>query len=491
MSTIKKDEFGFFGQANWSGTTKRLLPSLLEHGLVEAMLDLLEEGIVVHDESRKILLVNTATEKITGCSRGEILGRNCHDVFAPDGLCGAACAFKDGKEPHNVRRSHKVTFTRPDGEVKRIKVSSTRTSINAETTGVIAIVKDLTEMSNLRWQLDKHREFHGMIGASGVMSEIFETIRAVGPSNYTVLITGESGTGKELVAGAIHRESRRKAGPFVPLNCGALPDNILESELFGHVRGAFTGAIRDKKGRFTLADGGTIFLDEIGDLPLNTQAKLLRVLQEKTIEPVGGEKSIRVDVRVVSATNRNLRKMVKEGGFREDLYYRLCVVPLELPPLRERKKDIPLIATRVLEKVCAETGKEIDRIDDEAMRLLISYNWPGNVRELINSLQFASVRCQDERITADHLPLEVRDPVDFGSSGPEPTYRSRSSAPPEPALGAAEQGTPRGRRKLTREVVEHALTRTGGNKLKAAKLLGVGRATLYRFLDQRKENSGH
>ncbi len=250
------------------------------------------------------------------------------------------------------------------------------------------------------------------------------------------------------------------------------------------MRGAFTGAIRDKKGRFTLADGGTIFLDEIGDLPLNTQAKLLRVLQEKTIEPVGGEKSIHVDVRVVSATNRNLRKMVKEGGFREDLYYRLCVVPLELPPLRERKKDIPLIVDGVLKKVCAETGKESYRIDDQAMRLLISYNWPGNVRELINSLQFASVRCQDERITADHLPLEVRDPVDFGSSGPDPTYRGRSSVPPEPALGVVERGTQRSRRKLTRGAVEHALTQTGGNKLKAAKLLGVGRATLYRFLDQ-------
>jgi transcriptional regulator with GAF, ATPase, and Fis domain len=291
-----------------------------------------------------------------------------------------------------------------------------------------------------------------------------------------VLISGESGTGKELVASAIHQESRRKGNPFVPVSCGALPDSILESELFGHVRGAFTGAIRDKKGRFELADGGTLFLDEVGELPSSFQVKLLRVLQEMRFERVGGEKSISVDVRIIAASNRDIRRMVQDGHFREDLFYRLCVVPIVLPPLRERREDIPFIVERILERVREETGKPIDAVANDAMDLLLDYSWPGNIRELINALQFAAVRCSQEEILPRHLPPEVSRAI--------PAAPVADAAP----TPAAPEPSSRRRTKLTREAVEEAIEAANGNKVQAAKILGVGRATLYRFLSSENDS---
>jgi transcriptional regulator with GAF, ATPase, and Fis domain len=374
-----------------------------------------------------------------------------------------------------------VVFSRPDGEVRHARIKSTPVVINKRKRGVLVTLRDLTELEDLKFHLNKRQAFHGMIGVSRVIGEIFETIRAVGPSDYPVLITGESGTGKELAAGAIHKESRRKSGPFVPVNCGALPENILESELFGHVRGAFTGAIRDKKGRFELADGGTIFLDEVGELPLHMQAKLLRVLQQSAFERVGGEKPVEVDIRIISATNRDLKEMVQAGAFREDLYYRLCVVPLDLPPLRSRTEDIPYITTSILEKVRSETGKQITSISEEAMAMLMRHPWRGNVRELINALQFASVLCRGNTIMPNHLPLELRE----SSTSAWPQAPSTVSPVPTVPIGVpypAVEG--KKRKRLTEETVRQALQETNGNRLKAAKLLGVGRATLYRFFDE-------
>jgi transcriptional regulator with PAS, ATPase and Fis domain len=292
-----------------------------------------------------------------------------------------------------------------------------------------------------------------------------------------VLITGESGTGKELVAAAIHNESGRGAGSLVPLNCGALPENILESELFGHVRGAFTGAIRDKKGRFELADGGTLFLDEIGELSLPVQVKLLRVLEEKKFERVGGEKPISVDVRIISATNRDLREMVSEGRFREDLFYRLCVVPIKLPPLRDRREDFPYLVEHVLDRIRRESGKTVVSVSNAALDCLLAHRWPGNIRELINALQFASVRCTGEVIWPQHLPPEVRR-TENERKPPAVSHTETS--------GVSGRPSKRGRAKLTPESVKNALSETGGNKVKAAQLLGVGRATLYRYLDEVK-----
>jgi len=430
--------------------------------LIQPLLDLLEDGVIVHDENRCISLANSAMEKITGQSRVDIIGRDCHEVFSPDGICGAGCAFQQGYFPSTeIQKEQTVPFARADGREIYIKIRSHPIVIKEKNRGVLIVVRDVTEVSDLRWKLNRKQNFHGMVGSSRKISEVFELIRVVGASEYSVLILGESGTGKELAAYAVHRESRRRSGPFVPVNCGALPDSILESELFGHVRGAFTGAIRDRKGRFELADGGTIFLDEIGELTMSMQVKLLRVLQERTFVRVGGEKQIKVNIRVIAATNNDLKQMIADGEFREDLYYRLCVVPVELPPLRKRRDDIQGLISYILESIRKETGKEISGVTNKAMQLLMGYSWPGNIRELINALQFASVHCSGELITDQHLPHEIRFEEENNDTG------GRHS-------------------KLTLDAVDTALNQAGGNKVKAAKILGVGRATLYRFLSRNK-----
>jgi transcriptional regulator with GAF, ATPase, and Fis domain len=322
-------------------------------------------------------------------------------------------------------------------------------------TGVLAAFRDVTDLIGLQIRLGQITSFAGIIGQDHKMLQIFEQIRDLATNDYAVHITGETGTGKELVAAAIHSESQRGGGPFVPINCAALPEGVLESELFGHVKGAFSGAIRNKKGRFELADGGTIFLDEVVDLPKSMQVKLLRVLQEGTFERVGGEQTVSANVRIISAANRELKREVEKKNFREDLYYRLNVVPLELPPLRDRKKDIPLLAEQLLQQA-AEEGQKIVGLSREALSIMLDYPWPGNVRELQNAIHYGLVKCKGRVIRAKDLPMELR------------ARKSRRSTG----------------RKLDAERVRSALELTGGNKAKAARHLGVGRATLYRFLDE-------
>jgi len=322
----------------------------------------------------------------------------------------------------------------------------------------IVMFEDVTELNHLRKRLKAEQSFRGIVGQDPRMEELFETIRDVADVDVPVLIQGESGTGKELVAAAIHNEGPRAGRLFVPVNCAALPEGLLESELFGHVKGAFTGAIRDKKGRFELADGGTLFLDEIGDLPKTVQVKLLRVLQEGIFERVGGEKSLSVDVRIISATNKDLTEEVTKGHFRKDLYYRIRVVPIKIPALRERKDDIPLLVDHFLRKTAIE-GYEARGISKEALALMVHYPWPGNVRELQSAIRFALIMSKGKGIRREHLPTELREWASV----------SRTRGPS---------------RKLDRNRVATALVRAGGNKSKAARLLEVGRATLYRFLDE-------
>jgi len=457
---------------------EKRVTAFLEHGYLAALrrerwhlsqvMDSMEDGVILHDKNRHIYLFNRAAERITGYRREEVEGSDCHQVFHPDGLCGSQCPMDKWDESFEGKQ-YEVAFTTRDGVDKRLRMTSGPIEIEeGGEKGVIATLRDVTEYSELRFKMKEKYSFHGMVGMSPAMQDVFLTIRQVTTADYPVLISGESGTGKELVARAIHNESRRKARAFVPINCGALPETILESELFGHMRGAFTGAIRDKKGRFELADRGTLFLDEVGELSPAFQVKLLRVLEEKTFEPVGGEKSVQVDVRVISATNRDLRKMIKENHFREDLFYRLAVVPIHLPPLRERREDIPLLVEQLLETIRQDTQKPIKSVSDEALDLFLAHGWPGNIRELINSLQFAAVRCETEKIQRRHLPPEVRNLV--------PPLQT-------PGAGSGLNSQPR-RRKLDEESVDQALRETGGNKVKAAKLLGVGRATLYRFLQK-------
>ncbi|HUS91357.1 MAG TPA: sigma 54-interacting transcriptional regulator [Phycisphaerae bacterium] len=318
-----------------------------------------------------------------------------------------------------------------------------------------------TDLSELRRQLKRHQAIAGMVGGSSEMARLFDSIRDVAAVNVPVLIQGESGTGKELVARGIHAEGPRADNAFIAVNCGALPEGLLESELFGHVEGAFTGAVRDRKGRFELADGGTIFLDEVADLPPAMQVKLLRVVQEGKFEPVGGERSVKVDVRLISATNKDLRAEVAAGRFREDLYYRLAVVPIHVPALRERLGDIPLLAEHVLARSIEKMARPIVDLADSAVLALTQYDWPGNVRELENAIQYALVRCKDGPLKAEHLPPTVTRPAAAGTA----------------------PGNPARKEKLTVERVRRALKAADGNKVRAARLLGVSRATLYRFLD--------
>ncbi|RLB17780.1 MAG: sigma-54-dependent Fis family transcriptional regulator [Deltaproteobacteria bacterium] len=429
---------------------------LAEQENLHRIIDNLLEGIIAHDKQRRIVYFNRTAEKITGYRREEVLGRDCHDVFGGP-FCGGRCSFKEGAPLHWEDKAYPLTILTKQGEPKRLEMRSTGMADNkGEFYGVLASFRDVTDLITLKIRSGELKEFHGIIGQDSKMLEIYRQIRDVAANDYPVHISGETGTGKELVAVAIHKESRRGGGPFVPVNCGALPEGVLESELFGHVKGAFSGAIRDKKGRFELAHEGTLFLDEVAELPKPVQVKLLRVLQDGTFERVGSEKSISVNVRIISATNKDLKKEVREGRFRDDLFYRINVVPIQLPPLRERKGDIPVLVEHFIQEA-KHQGYEVSGLSHEAMALFVSYPWPGNVRELQSAVRFALIRSKGMTIQPEHLPLELRQ---WQSTMPQ-----------------------KGRfRKLDILAVREALERTGGNKAKAARLLGVGRATLYRFL---------
>jgi len=429
---------------------------------LENILDNLKEGIIAHDMRRRIFFFNTEAEHITGYSRQEVLGRDCHEAFGSP-FCGERCVFCDDSPEPADKSEYTLNLTTKTGERRRVEMTVTSMKNgNGRFTGVLASFKDITALFSLQMKAGELTNFGSIIGQDSKMLDIFKQIRDVAGYDYPVHISGETGTGKELVANAVHSESSRAGAPFVPINCGALPEGLIESELFGHIKGAFSGAIRDKKGRFELADGGTIFLDEVAELSNNMQVKLLRFLQEGKFERVGGEQTASVNVRVISATNKDLKKAVKQGTFRDDLYYRLNVIPIRLPPLRNRKIDIPLLVEHFLREAGERYNRKLLKISSKAMSLMLDYRWPGNVRELQNAIQFAIVKCSDKTISAADLPLELREMENVCiRRGPS--------------------------RKLTLEGVRSTLIKTGGNKAKAAKLLGVGRATLYRFLGEYPE----
>lgn len=422
------------------------------------ILDNLKEGIIAHDLERRIFFFNKEAERITGYRRQEVLGRDCHEVFGTP-FCGERCSFCSQPPLINQPCEYPVKIPTKAGVPRHIEM--TVTAMNDEQGhlfGVLASFTDVTDLLYLQIRAGNLCCFSSIIGQDIKMLQVFQQIRDVAGYDYPVHIFGETGTGKELVASAIHHESPRGGAPFVPINCGALPEGLIESELFGHVKGAFSDAIRNKKGRFELADGGTIFLDEVAELTKPIQVKLLRFLQEGSFEPVGGEKTVKVNVKVISAANKELKKEVAVGRFRDDLYYRLNVIPILLPPLRERKTDIPLLADHFLRQAGQRLGRKPLGITREAISLMMDYPWPGNVRELQNAIQYAIVKCATAAISPRDLPLELRQ------------NRQRAFRP-----GPG--------RKLNAETVIAALGQTGGNKSRAAKLLGVGRATLYRFLD--------
>ncbi len=454
---------------------------LFQHGFIEAfqqlrvtlgsLLDHLTDGVLAHDSDRRIYFFNRAAQRITGRSYADVIGRDCHEVF-PDRFCSGDCSFcTDERRPAPSRFRFPRTFMNPRGERRDLEMSVvTVDSPLAAMGGALVIFRDVTETVHLRRRLEQSRGFCGIVGRHASMQRVFDTIRELADVNVPILIQGESGTGKEMVATAIHQLSRRSAGPFVPVNCGALPEGTLESELFGHVRGAFTGAIHDRKGRFSLAEGGTIFLDEIGEISAAMQVKLLRVVQEKWFVPVGGERGITADVRIICATNADLKRLTQQGLFREDLFYRIAVMPLGLPSLRERKSDIPLLVEHFLDKFSNDTARRVKQVTPEALDVLTAYDWPGNVRELGNAVQFGMIKCHGDTLDVSHLPPEIRS---------APASRPPSRAGRRPKLDAAR--------------VAQGLSAAGGNLADAARHLGVSRTTLYRFLDRHPDlrNSEH
>ena len=461
---------------------RQLVNDLFERGYLKALvwvnnkanliMDTLSDGIIAHDMDRHIVFFNEAAEKITGYTRSEVVGHDCHDVF-PGNFCGSKCSFCE-QCPSFDSAQYPLEITTKNGDPRQVEMTVRAIKDEQENMlGILASFRDLTRQRDMARRLGEIESFAGIIGRDKKMLELFDLIRSVADSNVPVLIQGASGTGKELVAAAIHNEGHRRNELFVPVNCGALPEGLLESELFGHVRGAFTGAIRDKKGRFELADRGTIFLDEIGDISAAMQVKLLRVLQEGKFERVGGTRTVHADVRIISATNKNLKEEIAAGRFREDLYYRLCVVPIDLPPLHERCGDIPLLVEHILKRISAESNGERS-LSSAALDALLDYEWPGNIRELQNALQFATVKCKGDVIEVSHLPPHIVSRMN------KPAPHSAGIAEPAFAASVAHGGTRK--HKLSTDAVEEALRRTGGNKAKAARILGVGRATLYRFL---------
>ncbi len=427
----------------------------------QLILDNMLDGVMAHTEKRTIFFFNKAAEKITSMKRENVLGKDCHDVF-PGKFCGGNCDFCEGKlstvGEDNSRK--KVDYICTDGRKKTLEMLTLPLTDEVNNNiGALVMFKDETELETLKSHLKHHHALGRLITKDPKMLGIFEQIREVSSIQAPVLIEGESGTGKELVANAIHDMGPRAGKPFVAVNCGALPESILESELFGHVKGAFTGAISDKKGRFELADQGTLFLDEVAELSPPMQVKLLRALQEKCFERVGGEKLVHVNIRIISATNQDLKLAMKKKRFRRDLFYRLCVVPISLPPLRERRLDIPVLVEHFLDLVAAETERSVLGYTTEAIDALSAYSWPGNVRELRNAIEYAYVKSRDSVIRTEHLPPEII------------TYQQKSKKKTGPPL------------KIKKEEVVNALEITSGNRKDAAKFLGIGRATLYRYLD--------
>ncbi len=423
------------------------------------ILDSINEGVFTVDGDWRITSFNRAAERITGVKRAQALGRPCSEVFRAD-ICEQNCPLRrtlSGGKPILNARAHIVN---QQGRKIPIRISTALLKYaDGSVAGGVETFQDLTQIAELQKELKARYRFEDIIGRSPAMQQLFDLLPQIAESTSTVLIEGGSGTGKELFARALHNLSPRRSKPFIAVNCAALPDTLLESELFGFKAGAFTDAKRDKPGRFALAQGGTIFLDEIGDISPAMQVRLLRVLQERVIEPLGGVKSIPIDVRVITATNKNLQELVRSGSFREDLYYRIRVVRLELPGLARRREDIPLLVEHMITRFNHLQGKDIAGVSDSVMTCLMQHDYPGNVRELENIIEQAFVLCRGGRIELQHLPPELR---------------------PEAWEGAAVLDQPLRLDRVEKLSVAEALRRNNGNRRKAAEDLGINVSTLYR-----------
>jgi len=435
----------------------------------KTIVDTLQDGLMVLDPAGNILAVNPAAERLTGYSRDELIGNNCRtlnctgcDIYGRGEGKQWCSLFVSGE----VRAKKCLISDKNRRAVHVVKNASVLKDSEGHLLGAVETFTDISEIVRQKEEIDSLRKscrleegHHGLLGESSPMQDLFELIENVAQTDAPVLVHGQSGTGKELVARAIHEESPRNAKPFIKVNCAALNENLLESELFGHEKGAYTGADRTRIGRFEAAHGGTIFLDEIGDIPLSTQVKLLRVLEEKEIERVGDHKPISVDVRIISATNKDLETLISLGNFREDLFFRINVFPLSCPSLAKRLEDIPVIVNHFIEINTSKGNKEITGLTPEAMEALLAYAWPGNVRELRNTIEYASILCPGGWIGKEHLPPKINMDRNIAS------FNTRSST-------ASWQDE--------RDKLIHTLRRFRGNQSETARALGVSRVTIWK-----------
>ncbi|MGO8945808.1 MAG: sigma-54 interaction domain-containing protein [Syntrophobacteraceae bacterium] len=370
----------------------------------EIILNSVADGVFTVDPEWRITFFNRAAEKITGVTASEAIGRLCCEVFRAN-ICESTCALKSTMETKKPVVNKPVVILRADGKEIPISVSTAMLKDGSgRIIGGVETFRDLSLVETLRKEIDRQYGFHDIISKSPAMRRLFSILPEVAQSESTVLIQGESGTGKELLSRAVHSLSPRAKGPFIAVNCGALPDTLLESELFGHVAGAFTDAKRNRIGRFAMAEGGTLFLDEIGDISPALQVRLLRVLEERTYEILGSSKTVRTNARIVAASNQDLSRLVEEGLYRKDLYYRINVVKLELPLLAQRKEDIPILAEHFIERLNKLRNKNVTGLSHEALAIFMRHDWPGNIRELENVIEYAFILCRDGLIQPKCLP---------------------------------------------------------------------------------------
>lgn len=427
---------------------------------LEAVFRSVDEAIIAVDGEGRIASINSAMESLCGGQTSGCIGRRI-DEIAIDGMNRCKEMIAATIQQGRVVKDQAVVFQCPDGQRRSALVNTMPLKDEGgRAIGGVLVIRDLTRLHYLERELEARNRFEGMIGRSAAMQKIFNLVEDLADTDATVLITGESGTGKDMLAGAIHKRGSRAAGPLVRVNCAALSESLLESELFGHVKGAFTGADRIRKGRFELAHGGTLFLDEIGDIPVSVQVKLLRVLQEKEIERVGDARPISVDVRLISATHQDLPARIARGEFREDLYYRIKVLEIRMPPLRSRREDIPLLTDHFREYFNRKYDRRVAQVSDGVMALFMNYDWPGNVRQLKHVLEHAFILCRVPVLDITHLPPEFQD-----EDGLLPAADTEDISP---------------------DKIREALSEAGGNKAKAARLLGISRRTLYRKLEKHR-----
>src|SRR5690349_168368 len=434
----------------------KLLPGWQNPSVLESVFDQLSDAMVLYDPEFKITGVNLSAEKLFGMSSEEMLGKHCQDIFKCT-LCEPGCGVLVGLNQSPAAPNCTVRLHTENG-MERLVVMRTNQMFDDDghLSGVVATIRDITEEA-----APQKRE---IIGESGLMREVMNFVRRVASSEATtILLEGENGTGKDLIAKTLHYQSVRQAEPFIAINCAAIPETLLESELFGYEKGAFTDARSQKRGIFELADKGTLFLDEIGEIPMMLQAKLLRVLEEQSFRRLGGLKDIQLDLRVVAATNKNLREAVKEGAFRQDLYFRLNVIQILIPPLRERTEDIVPLTKFFIDHYNRKFKRNIEGVSDGAAELLLSHSWPGNVRELRNAIERAMILEESALITPPSLPIAISRPE--GTAGPV-------AVPVEiPTDGLSLEDN-------ERSLLARALEKTSGNQTQAARLLRITRDTL-------------